>query len=186
MAAPTIVDTLKLVAPAFVRKLRRASDWAQADLAREERPKTAVRQVFRNQSAPEISVYLVHTDEDLRRVAIGMNANRDSLRETIAFIAFLPAELTAAGIQAPTSTLGDLKCDHANRLHHDVTATDAQLEGLWEQLIKLGRAPARCTAAMMKDAGKLARDESCKSIPNVSVCGVSACNTAGMTQDVGQ
>lgn len=185
MAAPTLAGTLKVLAPTFIRKLGRASHWGQPGDPLPQRIKAAVAQVFRNQVEPVISIYLVSTDEDLRRIAIGMNANRDSLHENIAFLAFQPGELAAAGIQPPVRTPGDLLCDYANARHHDMIATDAQLEQLCTNLMNAGREVARCSGGVMKDAEKLARAESCKAVPHVVQCGVAACNPGGGAQAAG-
>ena len=99
--------------------------------------KDAVRNVFRNQTEPDISIYLIHSDEELRRVAVGMNANRDSLHEALAFAVFLPNELAQFGIQL-TSTPGDLRCEFANHLHYDAIATDQQLEDLCRGVMRQG------------------------------------------------
>lgn len=182
MAPPTIAATLKIKAPAFIRKVGRASHWEQESAdANEAKARSAVQQVFRNQTESAISIYLVRSDDDLRRVAIGMNANRDSLTEAIAFLVFSQAEMTMAGIGEPAQTPGDLKCDYANALHFDMTATDAQLEDLCVRLMKVGREAARCSRGAMKDAERLTVAEQCKSAPNVSKCGVAVC-VAGQFQ----
>jgi hypothetical protein len=173
--SPTIAGTLKVQAPAFVRKLGRASRWELLGNSLQERAKAAVKLIFRNQPGSEISIYLVATDDDLRRVAIGMNANRDSLTETIEFLPFNETDLTAAGIGKPIQTPGDLKCEHANALHFDMTASDDQLEKLCVDLRKAKRDAARCTKGAMKDAEKLTVAEKCKSAPNVHKCGVRTC-----------
>jgi hypothetical protein len=129
MAAPTIAATLKVSAPAFIRKLARATHWEQTGDGEGEKARSVVQQIFRNQAEAEISIYLVKTDDDLRRVAIGMNANRDSLTEAISFLAFNQSELTAAGISKPPTTPGDLRCNYANALHFDMTATSKNCAG---------------------------------------------------------
>ena len=175
MAAPTIADTLKIAPPVFIRKLGRPNHWGQPGDPLPERVKAAVQQVFRNQPQPEISIYLIATDDDLRRVAIGLNAGRSSLKEDIAFVAFTSAELQVASITLPAKTPGALKCDYANSLHHDMTATDAQLEKLCTDLMNSGRQAARCGKGVMTDAETLTIQEKCKSVPNIDKCGVEAC-----------
>jgi hypothetical protein len=66
---PTIQETLRVSSPAYIRKLRRRSEWGEAGDDLGQRVKEAVEKVFRAQSEPEISVYLVNNDDDLRRVA---------------------------------------------------------------------------------------------------------------------
>jgi hypothetical protein len=92
---PTIQGALKVQGPVFVRKLARPVHWVgEEGDSLDERVKKAVKNVFRSQEEPEISIYQVSSDEELRRVAVGMNANRDSLNESLAFAVILPAELT--------------------------------------------------------------------------------------------
>src|SRR5205085_1562101 len=113
VALPTVAGTLQVPTPAFVRKLRRRSDWGEAsDADQTQRVRDAVEKLFRSQTEPDISIYLVQNDDDLRRVALGMNAGRDSLKEAVPFVAFLPAELEAAEIRA-NQTPGNLPCAHA-------------------------------------------------------------------------
>jgi hypothetical protein len=174
---PTITGTLKVQVPAFIRKLGRANHWGQPDDPLEQRIPSAVTQVFRNQGEPEISVFLVNNDEDLRRVAIGYNAGRKgALHETIAFLPILRSELEESGIRI-TKTPANLKCDHANQLHHDLLATNEQLETLCRNLIAANRTAAKCSESAMKSAAELARQEKCKSIPGVVECGLAPCKS---------
>jgi hypothetical protein len=138
--------------------------------------KDAIKNVFRNQEGPKISIYRVGSDEELRRVAIGMNANRDSLSEALAFAVLLPAELVQFGIQL-TQTPGDLRCEFANRLHYDAIATDQQLEDLCRSLMMGGRTEGRCTGGMMKAAAQEAVAEGCAAATNTNTCRVAACVT---------
>ena len=176
MAAPTVAGTLKVQAPVFIRKLRRGNDWGQPGDPMPERVELAVQQIFRNQPEAEISIYVVSSDDDLCRIAIGINAGRDSLSESMTFLVFTKSELDAAGISAPAKTPGNLKCDYANALHFDMTATDAEIIQFCANLMAAGRAAARCTEGAMKAASKLAIAENCKSVPNITQCGVNACS----------
>lgn len=174
---PTITGTLKVQPPAFIRKLGRANHWGQLDEPPAQRISSAVTQVFRNQTEPEISVYLVSNDEDFRRVAVGYNAGRrGSLHETIAFLPILKAELEEHGIQI-RKTPANLKCDHANQLHHDLLATNEQLEALCQNLIATNRTAAKCSEGSMKAAVELAKQENCKSIPDIVECGLDSCKS---------
>ncbi len=174
MALPTVAGTLQVPTPAFVRKLRRRSDWGEPSDEQAQRVKNAVDKLFRAQAEPDISVYLVNTDEDLRRVALGLNAGRDSLKEAVPFVAFLPAELQALTIQA-TQTPGDLPCAHANRLHHDIIATDDQLAQLCETAMKSGRVAGNCSQGMMKDVIAEATKENCRTVTKEGSCQVATC-----------
>lgn len=167
---------MRIQGPVFIRKLARASHWGQPSDPIDQRVKDAVRNVFRNQQEPAISVYRVSSDEELRRVAVGMNANRDSLGEALAFAILRPAELGQFGIQL-TQTPGDLKCAFANRLHYDAVATDQQLEDLCRALMAAGRSEGRCTGGMMKAAAQDALAEGCAAATNRHPCQVAACVT---------
>jgi hypothetical protein len=165
---------LKVQGPVFIRKLARASHWGQPDDPIDQRVKDAVKNVFRNQPEQEVSIYRVGSDEELRRVAVGLNANRSSLSETLAFAVMLPEELRQFGILL-TQTPGDLKCEFANRLHYDAVATDQQFEDLCRALMTAGRTEGRCTASMMRDAAQAAVDEGCAAATNTTPCRVPAC-----------
>lgn len=174
MALPTVEGALQVVAPVYIRKLRRRSDWGAPGDDLEERARNAVRELFRLQSEPDISIYLIRGDEDLRRVAIGMNAGRPSLREAIAFVAFLPDELRAVSIE-PRPTPGNLPCEYANGLHFDMTAGDDQLEQLCRSAMQNGRIAGNCSKSIMTDVVAAAREENCRSVSAFGACLVAGC-----------
>jgi hypothetical protein len=169
------VGTLSVPAPVFIRKLRRRSDWGQPTDEQNQRVKDAVDKLFRSQQESEISVYLVSTDEDLRRIALGLNAGRGSLREAVPLIAFLPAELEKLNIQV-NQTAGNLPCSHANRLHRDIIATDDQLTELCQTAMNSGRIAGNCSPGMMKEIVDLATKENCRTVITIGLCTVTECN----------
>ena len=177
MTVPSISGVLQVTAPVFVRKLGRRGHWGEStDQDQVARLRDAVEKVFHTPREPAISVYLVSTDEDLRRVALGMNAARGSLREAVPFVAFLPAEVQAAGI-AMSQTLGDLPCAHANRLHYDWVATESQLLALCDAVMKASRVAGNCSQGMMKDALTEAQKEKCQTAGPEAPCQVAGCHT---------
>ena len=177
MAVPSISGVLQVAAPVFVRKLGRRGHWGEsADADQPARLRDAVEKVFLTPREQAISVYLVNTDDDLRRVALGMNAGRGSLKEAVPFVAFLPTEVRAAGI-VMRQTPGDLPCDHANRIHYDWVATDAQLAALCEAAMNAGREAGNCSQGMMKDAVEKAGQERCRAATGGSGCLVPGCET---------
>src|SRR5436190_7582616 len=91
----------------------------------------AVQKIFQEDIYfPHISFYLVTSDDDLRRVAIGLNANRGSLTEVFDMLAFLPDEFQAAGLSLRV-TPGTTLCKFANLRHHELEAADLhQVEDL--------------------------------------------------------
>lgn len=177
MALPTVQGVLQVPAPVFVRKLRRRNDWGEGNNDQAQRVKDAVEKLFRLQPEPQISVFLINSDEDLRRVALGLNAGRDSLREAVAFVAFLPSELQANAVQ-PSKTPGNLPCGHANNLHHDIVATDEQLTKLCETAIENGRVAGNCSQGMMKDVIAESTKEERRTITQEGACGVTSCQPA--------
>jgi hypothetical protein len=171
---PTVAGTLGVPTPAFVRKLRRRSDWGEPADDQGQRVKGAVQKLFRLQTEPDISIYLVNNDDDLRRVALGMNAGRDSLKEPVPFVAFLPAELGAAAIQA-SPTPGNLPCAHASGLHHDIQATDDQLAQLCATAMQKGRVVGNCSKGMMTEVIAEATKEHCRAVTDEGICLVDTC-----------
>jgi hypothetical protein len=177
VALPTVAGILQVPVPAFVRKLRRRSDWGEPTDDPAQRVKNAVDKLFRLKAEPDISVYLVSTDEDLRRVALGLNAGRDSLKEAVPIVAFLPGELKALAIQV-NQTPGNLPCAHANTLHHDIIATDEQLTQLCEAAMNGGRLAGNCSQGMMKDVINEATKENCRTVTQEGACHVGSCQPA--------
>jgi hypothetical protein len=138
------------------------------------RVQDAVSKLFRAQAEPDISVYLINTDDDLRRVVLGMNAGRDSLKEAVPLVAFLPTEFESVGIQV-TQTPGNLPCDYANKLHHDLVATDTQLVQLCERAMRSGRVSGNCSKGSMNDIIERATREKCRTVTKEGNCQVTAC-----------
>jgi hypothetical protein len=74
----------------------------------------------------------------LRRVTMGVNSGRGSLKEDVAYIPILADELAAAGIRVD-QTAGDTRCHLANRLHRDIPAEDASLRNLCRMILQAQR-----------------------------------------------
>ena len=175
MALPTVTGTLGIPAPVFLRKLRRKSHWGAADDPIDERAVIAVREVFLTERGNTYSVYLIRTDEDLRRVAIGLNGNRDSLTEVLDLVAFLPNELQAVGISFQ-ATPGDTRCRFANLLHHDLKATEPQLLALCRTTMVRGRNAGRLSTGTMREVVTSAQGEQCLAALDLSPeCQVAQC-----------
>lgn len=132
--------------------------------------------MFRNQPEPEISLYLVSSDQELRRVTIGLNANRSSLKESLEFVTLLPATIERYGIGV-NQTPGDLKCGFANRLHFDATATDQQLEALCRELMAAKQLVAKLTKGMMKLAAEEANEQGCAAATVTPPCRITECGS---------
>lgn len=176
MALPTVAGTLGVAGPVYIRKLRRRGDWGYADDANQpQRVRDAVDKVFFSTTNPHVSLYLIESDDDLRRVALGLNAGRDSLKEAICFVALLPDELSQCGISA-MPTPGTLTCPAANRLHHDTTPTVEQLTQLCDLAMKNGRDVGHCSKGMMNDVIDRAKSEKCLLVDASGPCTVGSCN----------
>lgn len=159
MPFPRLDDLLDIDPPFYVRKLYRRSNWGHADDPIAERVANAVRHAFEADGVT-YSLYRIETDADLGRVAIGLNGNRDSLRENIDLVAFLPNELDSCGIEYG-QVAGETRCLHANRLHIDMTATRQQLADLCERAMTGGRKAVRLTKSIMRAVVDQASADSC-------------------------
>jgi hypothetical protein len=129
---------------------------------------------FGSQSEPEYSLYLVSSDDDLRRVAIGMNSGRSSYTEPVAMVAFLESELLGLNITC-AKTNGATQCEYANNIHFDITATNQQLLDLCRTAILAGRVAGNCTESNMKDVVRAATSEKCLVIVPGGPCSASNC-----------
>jgi hypothetical protein len=85
MAAPPSLATVGLSGPFYLRKLPRRNSLGNPDRPLDERVPEVVEVVFLRDSSP-YSLFLVQSDEDLRRVTMGINGGRSSLREDVNFL----------------------------------------------------------------------------------------------------
>ena len=161
MALPSIEANLGAVPPVFVRKLTRKSHWGIAADPLAERLELAVEKVFPEQSGV-FSVFRIETDDDLRRVALAFNANRSSHIERLDLVAFTPVELRRCQISSENVPESRTPCDHANRRHYHLSATQAQLHNLCELAMTAGRQAVSLTTATMRDVVKAAEEDGCQ------------------------
>ncbi len=144
--------------PCYVRKLKKGSHWEDGE-SPSDRVDSIVEKDFRLDQDGVVSVFQVRSGVDLRRVAVGLNATRDSLSEDIFLIAILPDELQGV-LAEPTP--GDTKCLWANRLHHNlVVERQSGFTSVVESLIRAGRKPKKFTRSKMRRAVEEARREGC-------------------------
>jgi len=147
-----------LSAPCYVRKLKRGSYWYDARPL-PDRVDTIIEKDFRLDQDGVVSVFEVRSGVDLRRVAVGLNATRDSLSEDIFLIAISPDELQ--GVRAEPIP-GDTKCLWANRLHHNlVVEQQSAFTSVVESLIRAGRKPTKFSRKKMGRAAEEASREGC-------------------------
>lgn len=142
--------------PALLRKVTRRSHW---DAALEQNAVTAAAEVFKEKDN-QISVWFVRNDEDLRRVAVAMNEERDSLHEAVAFVAIQKQEFADAKIELQ-QTPGATSCKAAEQLHYDAVVDNKAAVFLCELLFKARRGITACTKGQMKQAVLAARKEGC-------------------------
>lgn len=174
---PTIVETLKLDPPVYLRKVDKAGYWnlpsEKSGTAPEDPVAYAVDNIFSDRE-PEHSIFLIRNDDDLRRIAIAYNANRVSLHQKLLFLVLKPEELQECGIEIKP-TPGDLICNYANKLHADATGSRASWYQLCQQALNNSRILARCSKSNMKAAEASAREEGCTIIEENETCSVEEC-----------
>jgi hypothetical protein len=113
-------DTWQIPPPYYLRKVDAASHWGTAKDDVDSRIDTALAKVF----APDegrISVYCIQRRDDLRRVVVALDANRQFPGNAIRFLAISPDELRPFSLD---TTPGATKCREANRLHNDIVVMD--------------------------------------------------------------
>jgi hypothetical protein len=161
VALPTVEDRLGVQPPVFVRKLVRQSHWGVPEDDLPARVANAVREVFRSDPGRAFSVYVLEGDDDLHRVALGLNANRDSLTEALDLVGFSRQELAACGIK-PVQSAGETKCSGANRRHFDVFASELQLAELCGSAMQAGRTVGRLKKSDMRPIVEKATQDGCR------------------------
>jgi hypothetical protein len=163
VSLPTVEDVLGESAPLLIRKIPRAGHWGVATDELPARLSLALTKVFSPGDGDQHSLYLVESDTDLHRIAIGLNSNRDSLFENLDLVGFRPDELQACNI-AWTATIGTTKCSAANNRHQDITAMSQQLEALCKAAMTAGRICGRLTKGKMKTIVESHQDFGCYAI----------------------
>lgn len=171
--AITLADTVGLPGPLFLRKLRRKADWGSIETPIEERAVSAALSVFPVHSKP-YSVFRVTTDDEFKRIILGLNSGRRKLDGDSDFIAVLPRELASLGI-AVERTPGETLCRLANSLHFDMSPTEDQVREMCHQLLAQGRAVVHLGKSMIRPLVVQARTEGCLVVEGSIKCNVSAC-----------
>ena len=174
MAAPPTLGQLGLKIPFFLRKLPRKHSWGDSSTPPDQRIDEVVRIVFLRDPKP-YSLFQIATDDDLRRVTMGVNSGRDSLKEDVAYIPILPEELIAAGIPVDQS-IGDTRCHLANRLHRDIPAQEAQLRTLCRTIIEANRSVLSLKRNQLVSWETQTKAEGCLAYKHSANCLVPECN----------
>lgn len=158
----------------LVRKLARKRHWGSSDQPAEQRSAEVLSNVFLNDDKP-YSLYRVNSESELDRVALALNAGRSSLSEECFFAFFTEAELQAASISL-TQSAGQTPCRHANHLHFDADAVEAQLLSLISQALISGRDLVRRNRNQMKQVAELAMKDQClAAVPDSPECKADGC-----------
>jgi hypothetical protein len=153
----------------LVRKLRRKNHWASAAQIAD-----ILNQVFLYDSRP-YSLFQVGSEAELDKVALALNAGRDSLSEECNFVYFKAEEVQTAGIPL-SQTPGATPCLLANRLHFDTDATEAQLLSLLSLAKASGRGVTRRTKGAMNTVLTQASAEQClAAVSNSPECKAADC-----------
>jgi hypothetical protein len=169
MAAPPTLAVLHLDGPFYVRKLQRRSSWGEAATPVEQR----VQAVFLRDVSP-YSLYLVGSDEDLKRVTMGINGGRSSLTEDVNYLPILPAEFESAGIEVNKSP-GDTRCRIANDLHYDFSADEEQLIRLCQTIVDANRLILPLKRNQLAPWSQQTKDDGCLSFRESTKCNAAAC-----------
>jgi hypothetical protein len=170
----TLASTLRFSGPVFLRKLRRKADWGSLETPLEERVIEVQRLVFLCDPKEPCSLYRVETDEELQRVVIGLNGGRPSLTIDSDFIAVLPTELDAVGIDAQ-QTPGRTLCRFANSLHFDIPASEPQVTELCRHLIVQRREVIHLSKGMIRPLVAQANADGCLVFTESPGCRVPRC-----------
>jgi hypothetical protein len=171
------LTTLGVSGPAFLRKLPKQSDWGDPSDDVDLRVRNAVQAGFLKRHRTPFSFYRAASDDDLRRIALALNATTHSRTQKVDLVAFLPSELKEAGIVVDgRHTEGTTPCPLVNRLHFDLEATEAQLAQLCRSAMNSGRRAGRCTERVMKEVCFKGEQENClAALENSTGCLAEGC-----------
>lgn len=160
--------------PVLVRKLRRKRHWHSSAAREEEQVAEVLTNVFLFDKRP-YSLYQVGSETELDRVALALNAGRDSLSEECFFVYFTLDEAQAAGVPL-SPTAGDTPCQLVNSQHFDADATETQLRALVSRVKAAQRGVCRRSRSQMKKVVEQATQEQClAAVPESTECQVPAC-----------
>ena len=157
--------------PLYIRKLAKKSVWgdkADDPVARIEAAWTGVFP----KSESKFSLYRVESGEDLQRVVVALNVNRQRPNDQFDLVSFRPSELEEAGVSILNDALGDTECHAANLLHVDVEAGNPES---FLQLCRIAIAERRESYRVKKSVAKMMvqrqMEINCESFGGVGVCG---------------
>jgi hypothetical protein len=180
MATPPKLADLGFKGPVFLRKLPRKNSWGDAGTPSDLRTTEVVRVVFLRDPKP-YSLFRAVSDDDFRRITMGINGGRSSLKEEVAYIPILPEELAEFAIDVVQGA-GDTLCRAANRIHFDMPADETQLNALCKKLIDNARPVISLRRNQLADWESMAKAEGCLADRNSIECKVADCQKAALAR----
>ncbi len=147
--------------PFYVRKLDKRSRWGHKTDEIEERKRSVCKAIF-DPAKTLFSLYQIHSDEDLKRVTIALNASRERLNDQVDYVAFKASEINFADINIIEESPGETDCVAANNLHVDVEgANGLRFLALCSAAIDANREAFRITRSNAKRMAEEMRNYGC-------------------------
>lgn len=156
-----IYENWNLEPPYFLRKVDAKWHWYGKTDDHEERVKTILAKAFAPDENNCISIYQVQTSDELRRVVVGLDANRGEgyAGKEIIFVAIASEELQTFTLR---NTLGLTNCRKANTLHRDILVTNSDsLRELIEAMLTADRQTRRFAKKILRPAREQGKQEFC-------------------------
>ena len=174
MTPPPVWAVLGFDGPVYLRKLPRKNVLGDPTTPLDPRAAEVAAAVFLYDPGP-FSLFLVASDDDLGRVAVGYNGGRASLTADLDWLPIRPAELVAAG-GTVRQTVGDTRCHYTNARHYDLTAGSPELERLCRYLLEANRAVLSMRKNQFRPWVERATADGCRVVPASAGCRAAGCD----------
>lgn len=162
-------DDWHLPLPIYLRKIDAASHWGSSEVDFDLRVQIALAKAFGTDDG-RVSVYLVRNRDDLRRIVVALDANRQSPgKKAIRFVAMSAEELRELTLE---TTAGCTKCRGANSLHRDIVVMSHadRLRALVERMIRADRKPRNFPKTVLENGRASATRDFCSALVASSGC----------------
>ena len=158
-------STAKVSVERLVRKLRRKADWESKAETIEERASDLFETLFGKDERP-FSLYQISRQDQLRRVALAMNARRqgNKLGDEAFFVEFSLEWFSSANLMV-TNTAGETDCHWVNAMHVDVNGEQDQFHLLLQAALRAERRMIHLDKKSMKVFAEQAQAEQCQAVP---------------------
>ncbi len=166
-AIPTVENILGISAPVLVRKINRARHWDNTNSSLDDKLEY-VDDVFLPDEHDTYSLYLVKSDVDLHRVAIGFNSLRGSLFEDLHLLGFKIDEIEQSDMVWSLHRDDATLCFGANKLHVNVVASRDSVRLLCRLALQASRERGRLNKGKMKTLARLVGDHGCRAVEKTS------------------